>query len=524
MMRFSTRLVIFLFIVACGARSAGAAIVPADPSNYRTLIPTLQPGDTLDLAAGDYPDGLPITDLVGTASDPIVITGPETGVPAVLLGNGSRNTVSIRRSAYVTIRHLTLDGLLIDYVDAIKLEGDVDNWGHHITIEHCTIVNHDPNQQTVGISTKAPAWDWVIRYNVIHSAGTGLYLGNSNGEAPFVRGLIEFNLVADPEGYCMQIKHQNPRPQLAGMPPDGSVTIVRHNVFIKDDDPSGDGDRPNVLIGHLPLSGDGQSDHYELYGNFFFHNPREALFQGEGNLHLHDNVFVDAGAGWPAVNIRTHNDAPREVWVYNNTVYGADTGIAVTGVNTGFTQAVLGNAIFASSPLNLDGTVQQSDNVTDTVANAGTHVVSPSLDLATMDFFPVAGQLTGAAMDTALVSADVDHDLDFNGTVKDFTYRGAYHGGMADNPGWDLEESIKDETTTSPGPDAGPTPDGGGETPDGGTATDASVSTPDGGTDTDPGGGCGCHAGVEANAPLPLLLFGMLLVGRWRRRRRSRSR
>ncbi len=527
-MKNLARLVILSFIVVGGVADAGAAIIPADPSNYRTLIPTLQPGDTLELAAGDYPDGLPITDLVGTPSGPIVITGPETGPPAVLLGNGSRNTVSIRRSAHVTLRYLTMDGLLIAYVDAIKLEGTADNWGHHITIEHCTIVNHDPNQQTVGISTKAPAWDWTIRYNVIHSAGTGMYLGNSNGEAPFIRGLVEFNLVADPEGYCMQIKHQNPRPQLADMPPDGSVTIIRHNVFIKDDDPSGDGDRPNVLIGHLPLSGDGQNDHYELYGNLFFHNPREALFQGEGNLHLHDNLFVDAGAGWPAVNIRTHNDAPREVLVYNNTVHGADTGIAVTGVNTGFTQAVLGNAIFASSPLNLDGNVQSGENVTDTVANAGSHVVSPSLDLTTVDLYPVAGQLTGAALDTALVSADLDFDLDFNGTVKDFTYRGAYHGGAADNPGWDLDESIKDEIPTSPGPDAGPAPDGGDVTPDGSTPTDASAATSDAGTETNTSDGCGCRAGAgtgpgsSKGTPSPLLLFGLIVLGGWLRLRRTR--
>lgn len=514
MIRRASGLVVLLVIVVCGVTDGRAAIIPADPSNYRSLIPTLQPGDTLELAAGDYPDGLPITDLEGTANDPIVITGPESGGPAVLLGNGSRNTVSIRRSAYITIRYLTMDGLLIDNVDAVKLEGDADNWGHHITIEHCTIVNHDANQQTVGISTKAPAWDWIIRHNVIHSAGTGLYLGNSNGEAPFVRGLIEFNLVADPEGYCMEIKHQNPRPQLAGMPPDGSVTLIRHNVFIKDDDPSGSGDRPNVLIGHLPLSGDGQNDHYEVYGNFFFHNPREALFQGEGNLHLHDNIFVDAGAGWAAVNIRPHNDVPREVLVYNNTVYTADTGITVTGVSTGFAQVVMGNAIFASNPLNLGGNVQQGDNVVDAVASAATYVTSPSLDLATMDFYPVAGQLTGAAIDTALLTSDVDHDRDFNGTLKDFTYRGAYQGGEAVNPGWDLEESIKD-STTSPGPDAGPTPDGG-SAPDGGS------STPDGGPGTSDDGGCGCRAGLRPGPGAPLLLGLMMVIGGWLMRRRQR--
>jgi hypothetical protein len=123
------------------------------------------------------------------------------------------------------------------------------------------------------------------------------------------------------------------------------------------------------------------------------------------------------------------------------------------------------------------------------------------------------------ALDTALFTSDVDHDLDFNGTLKDFTYRGAYHGGAASNPGWDLEESIKDETTTSPGPDAGPTPDGGGVSSDGG-----SVAT-DGGPGTSDKGGCGCRAGLgRSTSALLLWLLLALLWGRWQGRvRRPRG-
>jgi hypothetical protein len=62
---------------------------------------------------------------------------------------------------------------------------------------------------------------------------------------------------------------------------------------------------------------------------------------------------VDAGAGWPAVNIRPHNDVPREILVYHNTIDGAGTGITLTGADGGATQAVLGNAVFATTPFNL---------------------------------------------------------------------------------------------------------------------------------------------------------------------------
>jgi hypothetical protein len=40
-----------------------------------------------------------------------------------------------------------------------------------------------------------PTWGRIIRRNVIDGAGTGIYLGNSDGSAPFVAGIIENNLI-----------------------------------------------------------------------------------------------------------------------------------------------------------------------------------------------------------------------------------------------------------------------------------------------------------------------------------------
>ncbi len=422
-----------------------AADYHADPTDYRDYLNTMKPGDILHLAAGDYTDGLSITDLIGQAEAPITITGPASGNPAVFLGNPSRNTVSIRRSAHIVLRYLTMDGQDIAHIDAVKAEGDAGNWTHHITIEHCTITGHDANQLTAGISTKAPSWDWIIRHNIVDSAGTGMYLGNSNGEAPFIRGLIAYNLIRNPVGYCMQIKHQNPRPDLPDMPSDGSVTLIRHNVFIKDNDPSDQGDRPNLLLGHFPISGTGAGDRYEVYGNLFYHNPREALFQGEGNIHLHDNVFVDSGNGWPAINIRPHNDVPKDIAIYNNTIFSADTGITVTGVDSEFNQMVVGNVIFADTPLSLTSGVSAAENIIGDVADANIYFTNPSLILGEMDLYPLPGQFGGTDLSAHFthVTGDMDYDLDFNGSQKTFTFRGAYQGGMDANPGWQLNAEIK---------------------------------------------------------------------------------
>jgi hypothetical protein len=98
--------------------------------------------------------------------------------------------------------------------------------------EKLEIHDHGADQQIVGISTKCPAWNWVIRRNSIGGAGPGQYLGNSDGSAEFVNGLIERNLVRDSIGYAMQIKHQNVRTTGIGEPA-SNTTIIRHNVFSK---------------------------------------------------------------------------------------------------------------------------------------------------------------------------------------------------------------------------------------------------------------------------------------------------
>src|SRR5271154_2830486 len=57
-------------------------ILRGDPSNYRRLLPTLRPGDTLLLAPGPY-QLLTIAHVVGAPARCITITGPSTGPRAV---------------------------------------------------------------------------------------------------------------------------------------------------------------------------------------------------------------------------------------------------------------------------------------------------------------------------------------------------------------------------------------------------------------------------------------------------------
>ena len=327
-----------------GQTAVAERLLEAGPDDYRQHLSKLQPGDTLRLAPGIYRDRLLLRGTAGAPGRPVVIEGPAEGAPAVFEGRDQAIAVSLIDVAHVTIRNLYLDGRGVRG-HAIVAEGR-GRFAHDVTLENLTITGFDAAQGFNGIATRVPAWNWVIRNNHIQGVGTGMYLGDSDGSAPFINGLIEGNHIEDTLGYNMQIKHQEPRPVLAGMPQGPSVTVIRNNVFSK---LTGGGEgsraRPNVLVGHWPLEGAGADDYYLIEGNTFFQNPTERLFQGEGRVALYDNLFVN----WlgDAVIFMAHNDVPRVVDVTHNTIIAQGRALQITGMPDGVEPRVEGNAIFS---------------------------------------------------------------------------------------------------------------------------------------------------------------------------------
>lgn len=412
---------------------ASAAVFNGDPSNYLDLLKGLTSGDTLIVRPGEYKAGLPISRMNGEKDRPIVISGPEEGPRPLFIARIGRNTISIVDSSFVTIRNLEMDGRGLP-VDGVKAEGHA-QWAHHITLENLLIRGHGRNQQTVAISTKCPAWGWVIRGNEIVGAGTGLYLGNSDGSAPFVAGLIEHNLVADTIGYNLQIKHQKRRPEVQGMPAGKNLTIIRHNVFSKElGGSSGPAARPNVLIGHGPLSGPGSDDVTVLYGNVFYQNPHEALFQGEGNIALYSNLLVNRQGD--AIRIQPHNDVPRKVDVFGNTIVAAGVGILIKtqegSAAEGFRRAVVSNAVFSGRPI--EGSVF-GGNVAGPLDAAAGYLTRPFGPLGEMDLYPLPGRMKFDPPDSGGFRSFPDWNQDFSGRPRDWQFRGAY-SGEGENPGW----------------------------------------------------------------------------------------
>jgi hypothetical protein len=443
-MSFRLISVISVLVLICCASPVFAGITySANPENYLSLLEKLRSGDHLQLMPGEYAGGLPLRNLNGSAHEPIVIAGPESTPRAVFVARPRANTISIVNSSYITIRNLELDGRNMAGIDAVKAEGH-SQWAHHITLENLLIRNHGGSQNTVGISTKCTAWDWVIRGNIILGAGTGLYLGNSDGTAPFIGGLIENNLVADTLGYNMEIKQQNVRKPVPGMPQGKQQTIIRNNVFSKAAHAStGTDARPNVLVGHFPLQGVGAQDRYYIYGNFFYGNPTEALFQGEGNFALYNNLFVNPLGD--AINIRPHNDRPRWVHVFFNTIVASGSGLSLRGLTSKDEYAVSANAIFAAR--NVIGWLK-GDPLNASYAKAADYLANPFDFPGRIDLYPLYDKLM-ESLDTRRYQNFPDWDRDFNGVQRVQNYRGAY-AGSGRNPGWLPSLERKPQVASAP--------------------------------------------------------------------------
>jgi len=414
--------------VAAGALAAFVLVLPpsvtqaaelrASPERYREVVRALRPGDTLRLEPGIYTQGLDVRRLMGTRDRPIVITGAAGPLRSVFLARRWRNTISIVDSAFVRIADLDVEGSHVQ-VDALKAEG-TSRFAHDIVVERLRIARFAASQQNVGISTKCPAWNWTIRDNRIEDVGTGLYLGDSDGSAPFVRGVIEGNVVTGTRGYAMQIKHQRPWPAaLGGLVGDGE-TVIRYNTFDKRVHGSRGGlARPNLLLGHWPLSGPGTKERYLVYGNLFLDNPTEALLQAEGNVTLYNNVFVNRhGDG---VAIREHHDVPREIVMLHNTVVTQGTGVLLRNPATDARQVVAGNAIFAAR---VEPSGLARDNAVHPFADAGAYLRRFSMDADDFDLAPRDGRLADPA--PRRFDGLPDGDLDFARRPRRMPTFGAY--------------------------------------------------------------------------------------------------
>lgn len=163
-----------------------------------------------------------------------------------------------------------------------------------------------------------------------------------------------------------------------------------------------------------------------IYGNVFYENRSEALFQGEGNIALYNNVFVNTSGS--AIAIQRHNGRPRAVAVFNNTVLARDTAISVTGMEPGFEPFVRGNLLFAARPL---AGAETSGNLVRPWLDSATYLRTPFAEPPALDLSPQIGAMQAEPFLPLWVKGLPDVDSDFDDmprTGRDggaFAYRGS---------------------------------------------------------------------------------------------------
>ena len=238
------------------ATNVHAAVIDANPSNYQDIVPSLAPGDTLRLAAGNYTQGLALSGMAGTATRPIIVTGPGDQ-SAVFTARDCCNTIQLDGASFVQVLNLTLDGVGHEGRSGVDARDD----SHHITLENLKIVGHS-GALAAAISTEARASSWIIRHDTIVGAGTALHLG-SDGAHPFEAGLIEHNVMLDTVGNDIEIETGG-----------SARTIIRYNVLSK---------ATAALAGtDTPATGANTAS-YESYGNYVYASSSSGESSGDSH-------------------------------------------------------------------------------------------------------------------------------------------------------------------------------------------------------------------------------------------------
>jgi len=109
-----------------------------------------------------------------------------------------------------------------------------------------------------------------------------------DGGKPFIAGLVENNLIMNTIGYNVQFKQQNPWPNVSSIPI-GKTRRSSATRFQQRFSSSGGDSAAQSSCGSLASLGPDKTTCMKFYGNVFYQNPVEALFQGEGNIAFHHN-------------------------------------------------------------------------------------------------------------------------------------------------------------------------------------------------------------------------------------------
>ena len=135
---------------ACLGKTAKATAAPleAGPDDYRTVLDTLMPGDTLRLRAGEYLRGLPMR-VSGAEGRCIVVEALDPDARPLFVGSDSFNVLAIHGADWIKLRGLDVD-IRGRAGFGVASQGGTEQPTDHVVIEDLRIFGFGSDQQIVG--------------------------------------------------------------------------------------------------------------------------------------------------------------------------------------------------------------------------------------------------------------------------------------------------------------------------------------------------------------------------------------
>ena len=163
-----------------------------------------------------------------------------------------------------------------------------------------------------------------------------------------------------------------------------------------------------------------------------------------GNMGLYNNLFVNDHGD--AIHIQPHNDIPKTIDLFFNTVLARDRGIAIQPAygSTTYRQTVAGNAVFAKDPLTGGN---QIHNTVASLDDAAEYLANPHQQLGELDLRPRPASLSGQPLNLSDLRNYSNWNRDFDGYKRDMRMRGAY-GSSKSVQGWLPQLGIKPATNS----------------------------------------------------------------------------
>lgn len=441
-------------LLTLAAHASTISLSPGDDILAKTQ--GLGPGDEVFFNAGVYEIDQPIVwEGLGTAEQPIVLSGPDKGGEAIIRLTEGWTVAQVRDSAFLTLRNLTFEvGDNWEEVSAtgLRVAGSTD-----ITIEGCTI----RNVASTALRIDGNGANFRVVRNHIHTTldGSGIYVGCGDASCWLQDSVIAENQIHDLGGdHVTGIRLEH-----------GSQNIeVRDNVIYRVATlEGGDGismgstefGPPNLIVGNIIW--EALDDGIWLEGAARVHNnivfsvgdvgigSAESSRGGLMDLVISHNTVVNTGGDGIYLEDWFHQEGMvftnnavanpigygfryRDSWEEGETTSNYISSNHVTGLVTGFDLTLYPDWVVPGGGL------------------------SDFVDAENWNFYPAR---TSGLVDVADPAGEAwVPETDFNGAPREGNAPdvGAYEWSGATNPGWTVQEGFKELGYTGVGGEAIP--------------------------------------------------------------------